>query len=521
MGWPVGKQKAFIETHYHPGMGPLSLLPVVLAVVLTLYSRQVVLSLGLSVFVAALLLEGGDPWAASVRVVDPFILDAIADRDHAKVTLFSLFIAATVKVSGDAGGTQALIALVRPLARGRRSGMVAAWLAGMLVFFDDYANCLVVGNTLRPLTDRLRISREKLAYIVDSTAAPVASVALISTWTGFEVGLMGEALQAHEIEGSAFSFFLAGLPYRFYPLLTLAFTFFIAASGRDFGPMRAAESAAQATEPPAEQDSPPPHRALLAALPVLALIGVTAASLWVQGIAAAPPGAALFEIIGGANGYDAMLQGSTASLLLALVLASLVRRDRGVQAARSALSGMGELFEALVVLVLAWALGSAIAELGTAQWLLGAMGDHLPLWSLPALTFLLSCGIAFATGTSFGTMAVVMPLVLPMSIELSPFTEVAAAGFIPLATASAVLSGAVWGDHCSAISDTTVLSSTATACDHAAHVRTQLPYALAAGAIALLLGHLPAGFGLNPWLLLVLGLVACAATVRLLGRPPA
>ncbi len=496
----------------------LSLIPVLLAVALTLSTRQVVLSLGLAVFSAALLLEGGNPWAAVVRAVDPFMLDAIADRDHAKVTLFSLFIAATVKVSSDAGGTRALIALVAPLARGRRSGMVATWLAGMLVFFDDYANCLIVGSSMRPLTDRLRISREKLAYIVDSTAAPMATVALVSTWIGFEVGLMDDALQARGVQGSAYSFFLAGLPYRFYPLLTLAFTFFIAASGRDFGPMRQAEAQALAAAPPPDEDAPHPGKALLAALPIATLVGVTAGSLWTQGRASAGPEAPLFEIVGGANGYDAMLQGSTASLLLALLLATVSFRDRGARAASAAIAGMSELFEALVVLILAWTLGSCLGELGTAQWLLAAMGDSLPLWSLPGLTFLLSAAIAFATGTSFGTMAIVMPLVLPMSLDLAPFAEVSAAGFIPLATASAVLSGATWGDHCSPISDTTVLSSTGSGCDHAAHVRTQLPYALAAGAIALLLGHLPAGFGLSPWLLLPLGLLGCAATVGLLGK---
>lgn len=500
--------------------GPESLLPILLAVTLTLWTRQVVLSLGLAVLCATLLLEGGDPAAAVVRAVDPFLLDAFADRDHAKVMLFSLFIAATVRLSGESGGTAALVGMVSRLARGRRSGMAAAWLAGMLVFFDDYANCLVVGSAMRPLTDRLRISREKLAYIVDSTAAPLATVALISTWIGYEVGLMDAALQARGIEGSAYAFFLAGLPWRFYPLLTLAFTLLIALSGRDFGPMRAAEERALGSlepPPPAELH---PARALLALLPIAALVGVTAASLWRQGVARAGADAPLFQIIGGADGYDAMLQGSTASLALALLLSTLAFRDRGARAADHALRGMGELFEALVVLGLAWTLGAAIGELGTAEWFLGALGGSLPLWSLPALTFLVSAGISFATGTSFGTMAVVMPLLLPMSFELAPFATVAEAGPIPLAVGAAVLSGSVWGDHCSPISDTTVLSSTGTGCDHAAHVRTQLPYAVAAGLVALLCGHLPAGLGLDPWLLNGLGLLGCAATVGLLGRPP-
>lgn len=504
--------------------GPLTLLPVLVAVALTLWTRQVVLSLGASVFIAALLVEGGQIWPALVHAVDPLLLDAIADRDHVKVMVFSLLIAATVKIAGDAGGTRAMVELIARRARTRRSGMVVTWLAGMLVFFDDYANCLVVGSSMRPLCDRLRISREKLAYLVDSTAAPMATVALVSTWIGYEVGLMEQALDARGVEGSAYAFFLQGLPYRFYPLYALGFAGLIAMTGRDFGPMRAAETRAASAPAPTADDPPHPGLALVALVPVTVLVAVTGASLWLQGVAAVGADARLFEIISGADGYDAMLHGSLASSVLALLLAASVRAPRegmaaAAKATNSAVSGMSELFEALVVLSLAWALGSAIGELGTADWLLGALGDSVPGWLLPTLVFLISAGIAFATGTSFGTMAVVMPLALPLSLGAT--TDVATAGPIALATGAAVLSGATWGDHCSPISDTTVLSSTGSGCDHARHVSTQLPYAIAAGLVAVLLGTIPAGLGLSPWLLLPLGLASCFAIIWLLGRPVA
>ncbi len=501
--------------------GPLTLLPVVVAVALTLWTRQVVLSLGASVFVGALLLQGGDVWGALVHTVDPLILDAIADRDHAKVTLFSLLIGATVKIAGDAGGTRALVELVTRRARSRRSGMVVTWLAGLIVFFDDYANCLVVGSAMRPLCDRLRISREKLAYLVDSTAAPMATVALVSTWIGYEVGLMEQALDARGVQGSAYAFFLAGLPYRFYPLYALVFAGIIAATGRDFGPMLTAERRAVAGPEPVADAPAHPGLALVALLPITALVAVTGGSLWVQGVAAVGSDARLFEIIGGADGYDAMVQGSIASSVLALLLATIVRsRTDGVAAAakatNSAVQGMAELFEALIVLFLAWALGSTIGELHTADWILEVLGGGVPPWALPTLTFLVSAGIAFATGTSFGTMAVVMPLVLPLGLE--GVTDAATAGPIAFATGAAVLSGSTWGDHCSPISDTTVLSSTGAGCDHARHVSTQLPYAIAAGVVAVVLGTLPAGLGLNAWLVLPLGAVGCWATIRLLGK---
>jgi len=208
--------------------GLISLLPIAVAIGLALLTRQVLLSLFCGLLSGALLLNGGAPGAALLHTVDPWLLDALADRDHMKVTLFSLLVAATISVSSRSGGTEALVALITRRATSRRSGMVATWAAGQVVFFDDYANCLVVGTSMRPVADRLKISREKLAYLVDSTAAPVATVALISTWVGFEVGLMDEALRGADLDISAYAFFIEGLPYRFYPLLALAFGFFIA-----------------------------------------------------------------------------------------------------------------------------------------------------------------------------------------------------------------------------------------------------------------------------------------------------
>lgn len=495
--------------------GLLSLLPIVVAIGLALLTRQVLLSLFSGLLTAALLVHGGTPWSALLHTVDPWLLDALADRDHMKVTLFSLLVAATISVSSRSGGTEALVSLITRRATTRRSGMVATWAAGQVVFFDDYANCLVVGSSMRPVADRLRISREKLAYLVDSTAAPVATVALISTWVGFEVGLMDDAFSNAGLEINAYAFFLEGLPYRFYPLLALAFGFFIAISGRDFGPMAAAESRTLARPAEPAPPSPPPAQALLAILPIAALVLVTGLSLWSQGSAAAPEGAALFEVIGAADGYDAMLHGSVVSLLLSVLMAVGSRRLTMGETNTALVEGMTELFEALAVLMLAWALGSAIGDLGAADFLLGAMGESIPAWSLPSITFILAAAIAFATGTSFGTMTVLMPLALPMALGMeSP------PGFIALATSASVLSGAVWGDHCSPISDTTVLSSTGTGCDHDAHVKTQMPYALAVGTVAVLLGTLPAGLGAPWYVLLPLGVVGCAAVVWGVGRPP-
>jgi Na+/H+ antiporter NhaC len=494
--------------------GLLSLLPVALAIFLALRTRQIILSLGAGVVVAALIINNWKPWAALVYTVDPLILDAIANRDHVKVTLFTLFVAATLEIISHGKGTRALVQRITRWAQTRRSGMLATWGAGMVVFFDDYANCLIVGGSMRSVCDRLKISREKLAYLVDSTAAPMATLALVSTWIGFEVSLMGDALAASGKDVNAYAFFLEGLPYRFYPFLALAFAFFIAWTGRDFGPMRAAEALSAAKHDPEEEETLPRSRVWLGALPIMALVGVTGASLWLQGTAAKGTEARLFEIIGGADGYDAMLHGSIAALAFASILAVLLRALTLNDVQHAALTGIRGLVDAMAVLFLAWAMGTAIGELGAAQYLVATLGPSVPAWTLPTLVFGISAAIAFATGTSFGTMSIMIPLAIPLAFQLDPDSTLA------LATSAAVLSGATWGDHCSPISDTTVLSSTGTGCDHGAHVATQIPYALTAGGISILVCSIPAGFGVNPWLCLGLGILACGGAVRFFGKPP-
>ena len=494
--------------------GLLSLLPIVLAIGLALWTRQIILSLGLGVLSAALILRDWSPWDAVIYAVDPLLLDAIADRDHVKVTLFTVFVAATLEVINRGQGTRALVDRVTRWATTRQRGMLATWGAGMVVFFDDYANCLIVGGSMRSVCDRLKISREKLAYLVDSTAAPMATLALVSTWIGFEVSLMGDALSAAGQPQNAYAFFLEGLPYRFYPFLALAFGFFIAWSGRDFGPMLKAEQGVAVA--PQERPSEPVDaaRAWLGAVPVVTLVGVTAASLWLQGVAAKGSELPLFEIVGGADGYDAMLHGSVAALMTAIVLAFSLRALRISEIQDASLDGIRGLMDAMSVLFLAWAMGTAVGELGAAQFLVASLGSSVPAWTLPTLIFSLSAAVAFATGTSFGTMSIMIPLAIPLALQIDPV------GALALSSSAAVLSGATWGDHCSPISDTTVLSSTGTGCDHAAHVATQLPYALAAGLVSIVFGTVPAGLGLNPWVCLLMGVAACGVIVRILGRHP-
>ena len=500
-------------------VGPAALLPPLVAVALALTTKKVEPSLFTGVVVGALVAAWPDPLAAADGLAT-YAAAAVGfdlsgdtttfDSGHLEVTVFSLLVAATVGVVSRGGGTRALVRRVEGVAKDARGAGVASWLAGGIVFFDDYANCLVVGNAMGPLCDRFGVSRAKLAYIVDSTAAPVASLALVSTWVGYEVGLIQDALQTVGSELSALNVYVASLPYRFYSLFTLAFVGMMAWSCRDFGPMREREIEARgrARTAPSDAGSAAVGSIWLGIVPIAALVLVTMAVLYLGGLHAlgdAAADAALFEVLGEANPFRAMLIGSAVGYALAVVLG--MRTLALKQLWTASLHSGGAVGKALVVLYLAWMLGSAIQATGASSYLIGLLGEAVPAAALPTVTFLLAAAIAFATGTSWGTMGILFPLVVPMAVTL----EGPMPGPVLLGTTAAVLAGACFGDHTSPISDTTVLSSLGAGVDVVTHVRTQLPYALATGAVAVAAGYVPAGLGVSPWLLLPIGVLVLAA----------
>ncbi len=509
-----------------------SVLPPMLAIGLALWIRQVIPAIFVSIWLGAwLVADAGieQIFPALLAVVQTYILQALADPDHAAIIIFTLMIGGMVGVISANGGMAGLVEGMARFTRTRRSAQVTASLMGFAVFFDDYANTLVVGNTLRPVADRLRISREKLAYIVDSTSAPVAALALITTWIGYEVSLIDESIKnLTGLQTSAYEIFLSAIPYSFYPLLALFFVLLVSASGRDFGPMLHAERQARkrddstdetaslrrdksreltALQPKAGQ----PHRMRNALLPILFLIGGVAGGLWITG-----EGDSLREIIGSADSYKALLWASTLGVLVAIGLSlaqGILTLEESVEAW---FRGIQSMLMAMLILILAWSLARITEQLHTADFLIQALGDWLPAGLLPTLVFIISALTAFATGSSWGTMGILVPLVLPLAWALG------AADGDSLhqlhASVACILAGAVWGDHCSPISDTTILSSTATGCDHIAHVRTQLPYALLVGGTAIVFGTLPAGFGLHWSLSLLLGAATLALVLLRIGR---
>ncbi len=530
--------------------GWLSLLPPLAAIILALITREVVISLFAGIWLGALFIADWNPLTATLMSVDRFALEALAESpDHVAIIMFSLLLGGMVGVMSRSGGTLGMVEAMRPYATSRRRGQFFTWLAGIAIFFDDYANTLIVGNTMRPITDRLKISREKLAYVVDSTAAPMAAIALISTWVGFEITLIGDALasaagnvadpaEAADLLAASqnpFNVFLHSIPYLFYPILALLFVVMTVITRRDFGPMRAAEQRALdgggLYRPDAQlaadtggglMDAPEdkPHRWFNAAVPVLITVAVALGGIYVTGRAAAEPGAGLRTIVGEADPFKSLIWASFLGSVSAILMVWGQRILSLQQAVEAWVGGMRAMMLAMIILVLAWGLGGVTEALGTGPYLSSLLSETLPLRLLPVLVFLTAALISFATGTSWGTMSILFPVVVPLAVAMG-----AGVGFdagshysVLLGVVSSIMAGSIFGDHCSPISDTTVMSSMASACDHVDHVRTQLPYAVTVAGVAMLVGDIPSAYGVSPALGLAVGLVILYAILRLFGR---
>ena len=485
--------------------GLLSLAPAAIAITAALLLRSVLPALFLGVWLGAWVLAGLDATGLGKGLLDAFqvyVLQAVAEPDHVALILFSLMIGGLIGIISNNGGTQGIVDSVVQWIDSRRRGQLATILLGLVLFVDDYANTLVVGNTMRPITDRLRISREKLAYLVDSTAAPVAAIAVVTTWVGYQVGLIGDTLQASGLtDQQPYSVFLQSVAYSFYPRFCIFLLLVVGWTGRDIGPMIKAERTAMEQprlhgEPNVAGQSGKP---LNAVVPILVLVFGIA-----TGIAVTGEGSSVREIVGSADAYAALMWASLVAVLVAVAM-SLISGECSLEATIEHWSeGARSLLVPVTIVVLAWSLAAVSDALGTANFLVAIIGDSLPVSLLPAIVYVTAAVIAFATGSSWGVMAILIPLAVPVALSLSAGDIGDSAQIIP-ASIAAVLAGAVFGDHCSPISDTTVMSSMASGCDHIAHVKTQLPYAFLAGAVALAVGYIPSGLGMPWWLSLLLG----------------
>ncbi len=530
----------------------ISLIPPLVAIGLALITREVVLSLFAGIWIGALFLVGMNPFAGTAMSLD-LLVDSLVDADHIAIVVFSLLLGGMVGVMSRGGGTQGVVDVLGKFATTRKKGQIFSWASALFIFFDDYANTLIRGNALRPMTDRLKISREKLAYIVDSTAAPLAVSAVITTWIGFEITQIQNSLttlaeQTADPElaaqltagaENAFTIFLHSIPYLFYPILALGFVLMTIIMKREFGPMLTAERRAfsgggvirpgsmPATDTSLASLQPnekKPKRWYNAALPVFSVILVALYGLYSTGSAGLEPGqGGITDIIGNADPFAALLWASFTGCAVAIALVVFQKILSINQALESWVGGIQSMLMAVVILILAWGLGGVTYEIGTGTYLAGLLEDNLPLALLPGLVFFIAAVTAFSTGTSWGTMAILFPVVVPLAVAMG-----AGIGFaggehygILLGSVSSVMAGAVFGDHCSPISDTTVLSSMSSACDLIDHVRTQLPYALVVAVVALIVGEIPAAFDwIHPVWGLLVGFIILYVILKYYGEDP-
>lgn len=526
-----------------------SIIPPLLAIIMALVVREVIISLTAGIWLGALMLYGfsiENAFTALLRIGDRYLLNALSNPDRVSVILFTFLIGGMVAIVSRNGGMAGIVQRLSRYAKSSQKASFITYILGILIFFDDYANTLIVGNTMKPVTDRFRISREKLAYLVDSTAAPVAAIALVTTWIGAELGYIDEALQQINANTSAYSVFVHSLQYAFYPVLTLAFIFMLLYSKRDFGPMLKAEKRAnekgevfknkyqeeQAQEVNQSLQSLEPvagirYRWYNAVIPIATVIIGTIIGLLTTGYDAAQWAATsgwfnkLSFTIGNANSYLALIWGSLIGLIVAVVQSAATKSLRLPYAIESMMDGFKTMLPAVVILLLAWGLADVTRDLHTADFLTAVFSGNInPIW-LPLLTFIMAALFSFSTGSSWGTMAIMYPLILPTTWVLCKES-----GMTPGETmhifynvTAVVLGGSVLGDHCSPIADTTVLSSLATGCNHIDHVSTQLPYALTVGTVALLVGGVIFVLGL-PWYVdYLIGLLLLVILVRVIGKP--
>jgi Na+/H+ antiporter NhaC len=505
--------------------GVLSVIPPLLAIALALILRQVIVSLLLGIFIGAVFVFDYNLGAAFLRVIDTYIINALFDKSHIQVIAFTFLFGGVIGLISKSGGTQGIANLVIKFAKTRRSGLLSTWASGLLIFFDDYSNALIVGNLMRPITDKLKISREKLAFIVDSTSAPVASIFLISSWIGFEIGLIQDGLNTIGYSESAYDVFIQTIPYRFYPIAMLIFVFMIAYTKRDFGSMYKAEQRAYIEDKlirdgakVSEEFSDKggmfgnEERAKWynGLIPILILIFGTITGLVYTGISSLEEqGISSYgvrEIIGSSNSYSALLWSSFIACVVAGIMILFQKIMVLSETIDAWFTGMRSMFLALIILTLAWSIGTVTTDMKTADYIVSLISDSVNPGFLPVIIFLACALTSFATGTSWGTMAVMMPIVIPLGAGVSSLYGLSPADqtLILYGVVSSVLAGSVFGDHCSPIADTTILSSMASGCDHMDHVRTQLPYALVVGFVCMLLGDLPTAFGFSPYLSIVI-----------------
>jgi NhaC family Na+:H+ antiporter len=531
------------------------ILPPLLAIVLAIYTQQVLPALFAGIWVAALMVYGYNPLSATIETWK-WIVSSITDSWNATILVFDFLIGSMVALLYASGSMYSVAEVIGKRVKSARTASIMTSILGIIVFFDDYSNTIVVGNSMRPLTDKHRVSRELLSYIVDSTAAPVAGLMIVSTWIGYEVLQINGALDvlkeqfdqglipaAPDISG--YGLWLTAVPFHFYSILALILVFLVAATRRHFGPMLKAEYRALTEGKVLRDGAQPlmPTESVLGEAPrekrasywiflasVLGLIVVTLVGMWYTGamviIEDEGLGAAWWEIdfpsaLMNADAATALLWGSFTGFLIAFVGALYSRVLTFRKAMEYTLKGMYLMVYANAILVLAWTIKTATLSLGTADYVVTqAVSANVPALLVPLIIFLISMFISYTTGTSWGTFALMMPIAIPLAwrIALIQYNDINLAYMLAAASIGAVFGGGIYGDHVSPISDTTIMSSMFSGSDHIDHVTTQMPYGTLAAGVSIILYLLFAAGLTTPLILLPVGVILLVLGHRVLNK---
>ncbi len=461
-----------------------------------------------------------------------------SDSWNIRILLFCALLGAFVSMLSKTGATKAFGLWASKYLKTRKSVLIFTWFFGLIIFIDDYFNSLSVGTVMRPVSDQNKISRAKLAYILDSTAAPVCILAPISTWVVTVMSYIRDSEGFEFLNMSEFVFFIKMIPYSIYPLLALTFVVLMSLVFKDFGPMKRSEYNAQNGKLfddelygacPGNMDTSSNNTAkwydmviailtlifaCISLFPIttyMGLIGKDGITSFSQAMSSITLSQAFLDT----DASKALFYGAVISLII-MYIYYIARRLLSIRSAgNSIMEGVKSMVPALVVLSLAWSIGSVIKSspsdggLGLASFLSETVkGGGFPIWILPAIGYLLGCVIAFSTGTSWGTFAILIPIIIPIANGLA-----SAVGYtgsevlnVLLINVGSVVSGAVFGDHCSPISDTTILSSTGSNCPLLEHVATQIPYAVLV-ALSSFIGVIVGGVTLNPIAALLVGFI--------------
>ena len=477
----------------------LSLLPPIIAIVLALLTKEVYSSLFVGILSGALIYSNGNVWNMVLTTFDTMI-SKICDSWNVGILIFLVMLGMMVSLVNKAGGSAAYGRWASKHIKTKAGALVSTSVLGMLIFIDDYFNCLTVGSVMRPVTDKFKISREKLAYIIDSTAAPVCIIAPISSWAA--------AVSSIAPEGEGLNLFIRSIPYNLYALLTLLCVVVMSVMGLDFGKMRMVELAAASKESEENAASDEIKGTVLdLMLPIgVLIVSCVTAMIYTGGFFDAESGCYhnFVEAFAGCDASQGLVLGAFVTIVMTMLLYLPRRVLTFTQFTDSFVDGFKAMVPAILILTFAWTLSGITNQLGAkiyvAELVRGTASGLANL--LPAIIFLIGVGLAFSTGTSWGTFGVLLPIVC----------AVFPSGELMVISVSACLAGAVCGDHCSPISDTTIMASAGADCSHIGHVSTQLPYALTVAGVSFL-GYLLAGFVQKVWIVLPVAVVMMMATL--------